>query len=69
MRKYVFNIAVLGAAFGVIGAIRQTVRGPRDWKLALVWVSWGIDVAIAVGTVIEHNQAARELEALEEREG
>ncbi len=68
MRKYILNMAVLGAAAGVIGAVRQTVRGPRDWKLILVWVGWGIDVAIAVGTVIEHNRAERELEALDERE-
>jgi len=68
MRKYILNMAVLGAAAGVIGAIRQTARGPRDWKLVLVWVGWGIDVAIAVGTVVEHNREQRALEALAEPE-
>jgi len=63
MRRYIFNGAMLGAAFGAIGVIRQTVKGPRDWKLALQWVSWGISVAIAVGTVVEENRERRALEA------
>jgi len=65
MRRYVLNLAVLGAAAGVVGAIRQTARGPRDWKLALVWVAWGINVAIAVGTVAEQNRLRREAEERE----
>ncbi|HWL02684.1 MAG TPA: hypothetical protein VNQ52_09985 [Microbacteriaceae bacterium] len=60
MRSYIFNPAVIGAVAGVIPAIRQSVRGPRDWRLALVWVGWGINVAIAVGTVVEHNRLERE---------
>ena len=63
MRRYIFNAAVLGAVAGVVPAIRQSVRGPRDWRLALVWVGWGINVAIAVGTVIEHNRLDREAES------
>lgn len=60
MRKYLLNGAVLGAAFSAVGVIKQTASGPRDWRLALMWVSWGISVAVAVGTVIEEN---RELES------
>ena len=66
MRRYIFNTAVLGAVAGVVPAIRQTARGPRDWKLILTWVGWGINVAIAVGTVVEQNRAAREAEARRE---
>jgi len=66
MRNYIFNTAVLGAVAGVVPAIRQSVRGPRDWRLALVWVGWGINVAIAVGTVVEQNRLAREAQALAE---
>lgn len=60
MRKYILNTAVLGAVAGVWGPIQATRKGPRDWKLALMWVSWGITVAVAIGTVIED---AREIEA------
>jgi hypothetical protein len=56
MRKFLFNGAVIGAAFSAIGVINQTRTGPRDWRLALMWVSWGISVAIAVGTVIEESR-------------
>jgi len=63
MRRYIFNAAVLGAVAGVVPAIRHSVRGPRDWRLALVWVGWGINVAIAVGTVVEQNRLEREAQA------
>jgi hypothetical protein len=63
MRKFIFNGTVLSAIFGGLGALRATRKGPRDWRLLLIWVSWGITVAIAVGTVIEENEdATHELE-------
>ncbi len=36
--------------------MQTTRRGPRDWKLGLMWLSWGITVAIAIGTVIEDSR-------------
>jgi len=62
MRRYIFNGAVLGAVAGVVPAIRHSVVGPRDWRLALIWVGWGINVAIAVGTVVEQVRLEREAE-------
>lgn len=56
MRKFLFNGAVLSAAFSAVGVVNATRNGPRDWRLALMWVSWGITVAIAVGTVIDENR-------------
>ena len=53
MRKFLFNTSVLSAAFGVFGLVQATRKQPRDWRLALMWVSWGLTVAIAVGTVIQ----------------
>ncbi|MGV8969976.1 MAG: hypothetical protein ACOH1J_05955 [Microbacteriaceae bacterium] len=53
MRKFLFSGAVLSALFSGIGVANATRRGPRDWRLALMWISWGLSVAIAVGTVIE----------------
>lgn len=61
MRRFIFNTSVLGALFGVFGVIQTTRRGPRDWRLVLAWISWGLTVAIAVGTVIEDSKT-RELE-------
>jgi hypothetical protein len=53
MRKFLFNTSVLSALFGVIGLAKTTKRGPRDWRLILLWLSWGATLAIAIGTVIE----------------
>ena len=56
MRKFLFNTSVLSAAFGVVGLARTTKRGPRDWRLILLWLSWGATLAIAIGTVIENSR-------------
>lgn len=61
MRKFIFSTSVLGAVFGGWGTLQQTLRGPRDWRLILMWISWGLTVAVAVGTVAE-NAKTRELE-------
>lgn len=56
MRKYLFNGKILTAAVGAWSAIHQTRVGPRDWRLALVWASWAITAALAVGAVIQDDQ-------------
>ena len=60
MRKYVFNTSVLSSVFGILGLAKTTKNGPRDWRLVLLWLAWGIGVAIAVGTVIEKNKEAED---------
>jgi cytochrome c-type biogenesis protein CcmH/NrfF len=51
VRKYLFSFKTLAAAFGLIGLIRATVKNPRDWRTALLWVVWLSTLATAVGTV------------------
>lgn len=64
MRKFIFNTSVLTAVASAWGVVQTTRTGPRDWRLVLMWVSWGISVAIAVGTVIEETRDEQgELEA------
>jgi hypothetical protein len=53
MRKYIFSGTVISALFGGLSTVQATRKGPRDWRLALMWISWGLTVAIAVGTVIK----------------
>jgi hypothetical protein len=62
MRKYVFNSAIIGAVVGAWSVIQTTRQGPRDWRLILMWISWGITVALAVGSVLRDDDEARELE-------
>ena len=53
MRKFLFNFSVLSSLFGAVGLVKTTTSGPRDWRLLLMWLAWGINVAIAVGTAAE----------------
>jgi hypothetical protein len=58
MRKFIFNGAVLGAVFGGWSVVQSTRKGPRDWRLALSWVSWGITMALAIDSVIRESDEA-----------
>ncbi len=51
MRKYILSTSVLSALFGGWSVLQQTRRGPVDWRIILLWVSWGLAVALAIGTV------------------
>ena len=62
MRKFLFNTTLLSALFGGWGVVQATRNGPRDWRLILMWISWGLTVAIAVGTVIKQAETSNELE-------
>ncbi len=63
MRKFILNSSIIGALFGAYSVIQTSRRGPRDWRLVLMWLGWGITVALAVGTVIQEDREARELNA------
>jgi hypothetical protein len=51
MRKYLLNGSVIGALFGTFSVIQTTRKGPRDWRLVVTWVIWGLSLALAIGTV------------------
>lgn len=51
MRKFIFSTTVLSAVFGGWSTLQATKKGPRDWRIALMWISWALTVAVAVGTV------------------
>jgi len=62
MRKFLFNGAIISSIFGGFSVLQTTRKGPRDWRLILMWISWGASLAIAVGTVIEQANANDEIE-------
>ena len=62
MRKFLFNTTLLSAVVGGWGILQSTRKGPRDWRLILMWVSWGATVAIAVGTIVKQANGDDELE-------
>lgn len=63
MRKFLLNGALISAVFSVIGVARQTAVEPRKWRAVLLWASWGLSVALAVGAVLDARDDARELDA------
>ena len=58
MRKFIFSGQVLGAVIGGWSTLQATRKGPRDWRLALMWVSWAATLAVAIGTVSKSAEQA-----------
>lgn len=56
MRKYLFNLSFLGSLAGGWEVLQTSRRGPRDWRLVLLWASWLISIALAVGTIVENSR-------------
>ena len=63
MRKFIFSGTLISAVIGGWGTLQTTRKGPRDWRLILMWVSWAITVVIAVDSVLERSRTADEQEA------
>lgn len=53
MRKFIFSSAMLGVIAGGVHILSATRQGPRDWRLALMWIGWALSAAVAIGTIIE----------------
>lgn len=53
MRKFVFSSGMIGVFAGGWNAVQATRHGPRDWRLVMLWLGWGLSAAVAVGTVLE----------------
>lgn len=53
MRKFIFSSSVISALFSGWSTLQITRQGPRDWRLALMWLSWALSLAIAIGTVLD----------------
>jgi len=56
MRKFIFNTSLISAVFSGWSTVQATRHGPRDWRLLLLWLSWGISVALAVGSVVDQTK-------------
>lgn len=61
MRKFLFSSTVISALFGALTVVKSTRQGPRDWRLALMWISWACTMAIAVGTVVKEAKTGHEI--------
>ncbi|MCI4657183.1 hypothetical protein E3O44_03585 [Cryobacterium algoricola] len=53
MRKFIFSSAMLGVVAGGWNILQATRRGPRDWRLVLMWIGWALSAAVAIGTIVK----------------
>ncbi|CAB4628702.1 unannotated protein [freshwater metagenome] len=53
MKKFLLNGSFLSAIFSVFGLVKATVSGKRDWKLALLWVSWVVSLVAIVAAITD----------------
>lgn len=53
MRKFIFSSAMIGIVAGGWNTLKQTKKRPNDWRIALLWISWGLSAAIAIGDVVQ----------------
>lgn len=60
MRAYLFGSGLLSAITGGVTLLR-TARSdePFTWRTALAWLSWGITLALAIGSVVDTRRARR----------
>lgn len=60
MRKYLFGTGLLSALTGGLTLLRSArSEEPFTWRTALAWLSWGITLALAIGSVVDTRRASR----------
>ncbi|MFI8594103.1 hypothetical protein ACIGCK_06705 [Microbacterium sp. NPDC078428] len=59
MRKYVFGTGIISAVTGGITLLRSARAGTFTWRTALAWLSWGISLALAIGSIVDTRRATR----------
>jgi hypothetical protein len=59
MRKYLFGTGLVTAIIGGVTLLRG-LRSEETftWRTALAWVSWGISLSLAIGSVVDTRRAA-----------
>ncbi|MEV8368873.1 hypothetical protein [Microbacterium sp. NPDC064584] len=60
MRKYLFGTGLVSAVMGGVTLLRS-LRSEETftWRTALAWLSWGITLALAIGSVVDTRRASR----------
>ncbi|GAA4355136.1 hypothetical protein [Microbacterium rhizosphaerae] len=57
MRRYIFGTGIIGAVTTGLAMLRELREGqPFTWRTALIWLSWGITVALAVGAIVDRRR-------------
>ncbi|MBO0979502.1 hypothetical protein [Microbacterium sp. SD291] len=59
--RYLFGTGIIGAITAGATLLRGSRDAPITWRAVLAWASWGITLALAVGTAIDARRAERGL--------
>jgi hypothetical protein len=60
MRNYVFGTGLLSAITGGLTLFRGLRSGESfTWRQALAWLSWGITLALAIGSLVDTRRAEK----------
>ena len=60
MRKYIFGTGLLSAITSGLTLLRSLRSNePFTWRAALGWLSWGITLALAIGSIVDTRRAGR----------
>lgn len=59
MRKYLFGTGIMSAVLGGVTLLRSVREQEFTWRTALAWLSWGITLALAIGSIVDTRRASR----------
>lgn len=57
--RYLFGTGLIGAITAGASLLRGTRDAPITWRALLAWLSWGITLALAVGSIIDMSRESR----------
>ncbi|MFT4229536.1 MAG: hypothetical protein QM602_04525 [Microbacterium sp.] len=59
MRKYLFGTGIISATMSGMTLLRSLRDGGRfTWRTGMLWLSWGITMALAIGAIVDTYRAA-----------
>lgn len=60
MRKYIFGTGLITAVTGGLTLLRNLRSNEGfTWREALAWLSWGITLALAIGSIVDTRRSSR----------
>lgn len=61
MRKYLFGTGIIGAITSGLTLLRGVREDQFTWRTIIAWLSWGLSLALAIGSIVEVRRDTRDL--------
>lgn len=59
MRKYLFGTGIIGAITSGMTLLRSAREQDATWRTVIAWLSWGLSLALAIGSIVEVRRDAK----------